>query len=184
MNKQQIIKNEMMAIMRERSIDAGYKSIRVGRSSLRQPLVNVGAKPDDCDEAINALIDDGYLTVNGQYTVDIGDKDYFKSHEYNSDDVLILGGGKPAEAKKPEPKKPIDPAVKDPSTYVVPKPAQAMPENKSSSDLESALADLEIKCQPIPDKETKLRVLNQLARYMHPSISAVLDDIASFVEAS
>lgn len=184
MNRLQAIKNEMMAIMRERSIDAGYKSIRVGRSSLRQPLVNVGAKPDECDEAITALIDDGYLQVNGQYTVDIGDKDYFKDHEYSSDDVLILcDGEKPVEQKKLEPKRPVDPVIKGPSTYSVPKPAESVSKNIDNEALESALADLEIKCQPIPDKETKLRVLNQLARYMHPSIGAVLDDIASFVEA-
>lgn len=173
-DRQQAIRNEVMSIMREHSVEAGYGVIRVGLQSITGEICReCGVSKHEVHEAVDWLLENGYLIKNGRFTMDIGDNSYFD--KYKRDPDALRRHEEPAPNQQ-----------KDKQLLKQPVPAftgEQESHSQQSPDLQKALDDLQVRLSPVQDKEIKLQVLSQLAKYLHPSIAAVLDDIARVIRS-
>lgn len=173
--RQLTIRNEVMSIMQERSMDNGYAPVRVGCNTFLKEMgaYSIGVVIDEIKLAVDRLVADGYLIRNGKHTVDITAAIYpFIRHP---DDMLSVAGhtikgdahaiDSPCELEQEaadEEESPVNAAT-------------------DHSRIAIALQETKTKLTPVPDLNTKLAVLDKLTLILDPSISQVLSDVADYL---
>lgn len=191
--RDQIIRNEIISIINEKSMDNGYKSIRVGRSTLLNELTQYGVTDDDVKRNVTLLVMNGYLLRNGAHTVDINPS---KKYPYQRDPAeleMLVATKENGQVPEFEPVEEV-PAEKEQADTNYGEPVfigvdmAEIPDLTSrrvelTDELDAALANLAHQFKPVSDIDTKLKVLGKLSEILDPSISKVLADIATDIKA-